>query len=141
MTEKNRIWWAYTLYAILLILGLLYILFPSKNVKEYLEARAEDSSIPVHISIGDISPSLAFGLNLRATELSHQDSPEKVLVRADRIFVRPGLWSYLQGKTKFCFDGHLNNGFLEGCVQLDENDPDTPFSTFMIFKDILLGEP
>lgn len=136
MTEKNRIWLAYTLYAILLTLGLLYILFPSQDVKNYLEARAEDSSIPVHISIGDISPSLAFGLNLRATELSHQADPDKTLLRADRLFVRPGLWSYLQGVMRFCFDGRLNDGSLEGCVQFNENDSNTPFSTSMTLKDI-----
>jgi len=136
MTEKNRTWLAYTLYAILLTLGLLYILFPSQDVKNYLEARAEDSSIPVHISIGDISPSLAFGLNLRATELSHQADPDKILLRADRLFVRPGLWSYLQGAMRFCFDGRLNDGSLEGCVQFNENDSNTPFSTSMTLKDI-----
>lgn len=140
MTEKNRIWLAYTLYAILLTLGLLYILFPSREVKNYLEARVKDSNIPVHISIGDISPSLAIGLNLRATELSHHATPEKVLFRADRLFVRPGLWSYLQGKTKVCFDGRLNDGSLEGCLRFNEDDPDTPFSTSMTLKDILLGE-
>ena len=136
MTEKNKIWLAYTLYAILLTLGLLYILFPSRDVKDYLEARAEDSSIPAHISIGDVSPSLAFGLILRATELSHQSAPDKILLRADRLFVRPGLWSYLQGAMRFCFDGRLNDGSLEGCVQFNENDSDTPFSTSMTLKDI-----
>jgi type II secretion system protein N len=140
MTEKNRLWLAYTLYAILLTLGLLYILFPSGDVKAYLEAKAEDSSIPVHISIGDVSPSLAFGLNLRATELSHQAAPGKVLLRADRLFVRPGLWSYLQGKMKVCFDGHLYDGSLEGCVQFNEDNPDAPFSTSVTLKDVLLGK-
>ncbi|MBN1832924.1 MAG: type II secretion system protein GspN [Deltaproteobacteria bacterium] len=140
ITEKNRTWTAYTLYAILLTLGLLYILFPSRAVKDYLEARVDDSAIPVHISIGDISPSLAFGLTLRETELSRQAAPEKVLFRADRLFVRPGLWSYLQGKMKACFDGRLNDGSLEGCVQFNENDPNTPFSTSMTFRDILLGK-
>ena len=139
-TEKNKTWWGYTPYAILLTLGLLYLLFPSQDVKDYLEAKAEDSSIPVHVSIGDVSPSLAFGLNLRSTEFSHQDAPDKVLLRAERLFVRPGLWSYLQGIKKVCFDGHLNDGSLEGCVQINENDPDTPFSTAMMFKGILLGE-
>ncbi len=139
-TEKNRTWLAYTPYAILLTLGLLYILFPSQDIKNYLETRAEDSNIPVHVSIGDVSPSLAFGLNLRETVLFYQAAPDKVLLRADRIFVRPGLWSYLQGKTKVCFDGHLNDGFLEGCVQFNENDPETSFSTSMKLKGILLGE-
>ena len=129
---------AYTLYAILLTLGLLYILFPSRDVKAYLEARVEDSGAPVHISIGDISPSLAFGLNLRETELSRQAAPDKVLLRADRLFVRPGLWSYLQGKIKVCFDGRLNDGSVEGYVQFNENDPEIPFSTSMTFRDILL---
>jgi type II secretion system protein N len=138
-TEKNRIWFAYTIYAVLLTLGLLYILFPSRAVKGYLEARVDDSSIPVHISIGDISPSLAFGLNLRTTELSHRATPGKVLLRADRLFVRPGLWSYFQGKKKICFDGHIIDGYLEGCVQFNENDPDTPFSTSMTLKGIPLG--
>lgn len=131
---------AYILYAILLTLGLLYILFPSRDVKAYLEARIEDSGIPVHISIGDISPSLAFGLTLRETEFSRQAAPDKVLFKADRLFVRPGLWSYLQGNMKVCFDGRLNDGSLEGCVQFNENDPDTPFSTSMTFRDILLGK-
>jgi type II secretion system protein N len=140
MTEKNRLWMAYTLYTILLTLGLLYILFPSGDVKAYLEAKAEDSSIPVHISIGDVSPSLAFGLNLRATELSHQAAPDKVLLRADRLFVRPGLWSYLHGKIKVCFDGHLYEGSLEGCVQFNEDNPDAPFSTSVTLKDVLLGK-
>ena len=140
MTEKNKIWLAYTLYAILLTLGFLYILFPSQDVKSYLEATAEDSSIPVHVSIGDVSPSLAFGLNLRATELAYQAAPDKVLLRADRLFVRPGLWSYLQGKMKVCFEGRLNDGSLEGCVQFKENDSDTPFSTSMTLNDILLGK-
>jgi type II secretion system protein N len=139
MLEKNKIWLAYTLYAILLTLGFLYILFPSQDVKNYLEARAEDSSIPVHVSIGEVSPSLAIGLNLRATELANQAAPDKVLLRADRLFVRPGLWSYLQGKTKVCFEGRLNEGSVEGCVQFNENDSDTPFSTSMTLNDILLG--
>ena len=130
---------AYTLYAILLTLGLLYVLFPSRDVKAYLEARVNDSNIPVHISIGDISPSLAFGLNLQETELSRQAAPDKVLLRADRLFVRPGLWSYLQGKMKVCFDGRLNDGSVEGCVQFNEKEPNTPFSTSMTFRDILLG--
>jgi type II secretion system protein N len=140
IAEKNRMWLAYTLYAIVLTLGLLYFLFPSREIKNYLEAKAEDSNIPVQISIGNVSPSLAFGLNLQAAEFSHQAAPDKVLLRADRLFVRPGLWSYFQGIMKACFDGHLNNGSLEGCVQFNENDPDTPFSTSMTFKDILLGE-
>lgn len=131
---------AYTLYAILLTLGLLYILFPSRDVRDYLEAKVDDSTIPVYISIGDVSPSLAFGLTLRKTELSRQTAPDKVLLRADRLFVRPGLWSYFQGKMKICFDGRLNDGSLEGCVQFNENDPDTPFSTSMTFSDILLGK-
>ena len=140
MTEKNRTWLAYTVYAILLTLVLLYLLFPSRDIKNYLEAKAEESSIPVHISIGNISPSLAFGFNLRETELSHQASPEKVLIRADRLFVRPGILSYLQGEMKACFDGRLNDGLLEGCVQFNENDPDAPFSSSMTLRDILLGK-
>jgi type II secretion system protein N len=140
ITEKNKIRLAYTLYAILLTLGLLYILFPSRQIKDYLEAKAEDSNIPVHISIGDVSPSFAFGLNLRATEFSHQAAPDIVLFKADRLFFRPGIWSYLQGKKKVCFDVHLNDGFLKGCLQFNENDPDTPFSTAMTLKNILLGE-
>ncbi len=140
MTETNRMWVAYTLYAIMLTLGLLYLLFPSRDVKTYLEARAEDSGIPVHVTIGDVSPSLAFGLNLWETEFSQQASPDKTLVKADRLFVRPGLWSYFQGKMKVCFDGRLNDGSLEGCVQFNENDPATPFSTSMTLRHILLGE-
>jgi type II secretion system protein N len=140
MTEKNRLWLAYTLYGILLTLGLLYILFPSQDVKYYLEARAEDSGIPVRVSIGDVSPSLVFGLNLRTTELSHRAAPEDIILRADRLFVRPGLWSYLQGKMKVCFEGHLDDGSLKGCVHFNENDSETPFSTSMTFHDIPLGE-
>jgi type II secretion system protein N len=127
---------AYILYAVLLILGFLYILFPSQDIKNYLEVKVENSSIPVHISMEDVSPSFAFGFNLLAVEFSLSDAPQETLLRADRLFIRPGLWAYLQGTSKYCFDGHLNDGSLEGCVHFNKDDSDTPFSTSVTLKDI-----
>ena len=140
VTENKRPWLAYTLYAVVLTLALLYLLFPSQQVKDFLQAKAENSSFPLHVSIGEVSPSLAFGLHLRGTEFSPQTAPDKTLLRADRLFVRPAVWTFLQGSFKVCFDGLVNDGSLEGCVRFDEDDPEAPFSTSATLRDIRLGK-
>lgn len=140
MREKNRIWLAYTLYAVLLTLGLLYFLFPSQDVKDYLEVKAGNSTLPVHLSIGDVLPSLALGLSLRDTEFSRQTSPDKTLFRTDRLVVRPSVWSFLRGDRRFYFDGLTYNGTLKGFVQFDEDDSENPFSASMTLKDIRMDE-
>lgn len=138
--EKKRPWLAYTLYALVLTLALLYLLFPSQQVKDFLQAKAENSSFPLHISIGEVSPSLAFGLHLRGTEFSSQTAPDKILFRADRLFVRPGVWTFLQGAFKVCFDGLINDGSLEGCIRFDEDNSEAPFSASATLEDIHVGK-
>ena len=138
--ENKRRWLAYTLYPVVLTLALLYLLFPSQQVKDFLQAKAENSRFPLHISIGEVSPSLAFGLYLRGTEFSPQTAPDKILFRADRLFIRPGIWTFLQGSFKFCFDGLVNDGSLEGCVRFDEDDSEAPFSTSATLRDIRVGK-
>jgi type II secretion system protein N len=140
VTENKRPWLAYTLYAVVLTLVLLYFLFPSQQVKDFLQAKVENSSSPLHISIGEVSPSLAFGLYLRRTEFSSQTAPDKILLRADRLFVRPGVWTFLQGSFKFCFDSLVNDGSLEGCVRFNKEEAKAPVSASMTFKDIRMDE-
>ncbi len=140
MSEKKRSWWAYTLYAVVLTLVLLYLLFPSQQVKDFLQAKAENSRFPLHISIGEVFPSLAFGLYLRGVEVSPKMAPNKILLRADRLFVRPGVWTFLQGAFKFCFDGLVNDGSLEGCIRFDEDDLEGSFSTSATLRDIRVGK-
>lgn len=138
--QKNRKWFAYALYGVLITLGLLYFLFPSEALRDYLQAKADSTNSPLHLSIGSISPSLTFGLKFRKTELSRRADPDKVLFRADRLLLRPTLWSFLRGKWRFCFNGETYGGVLKGCVQFNKNGLEAPFATSVSLKEIRIGE-
>ena len=140
MKRQNRKWFAYALCGVLLTAGLLFFRFPSEALKDYLQAKAERSNPPLRLSIGDVSPSLSFGLDFRKTELSRHASPDKILFRADSFSVRPSIWSSLRGKLRLYFDGLAYDGALKGWVQFKKNGLEAPFNTSIALKDIRMGE-
>jgi type II secretion system protein N len=130
----------YVLYAVLITAGLLYLRFPAEAIKDYLEAKGERSNSRFGLSIGQVSPSLPFGLKLLEAQVSQSANPNKIIFRANRLSIRPSIGILLGGKLKLCFEGLAYDGVLEGCANFDEKALQAPFSTSIALKDIRLGK-
>ncbi len=138
--QKNRKWFGYVVYAVLVAAVLLYFLFPSEALKDYLETKAGKSGSSFDLSIGQVSPSLPFGLKLLKTQVTQNAKPRGVLFRADALSVRPAIGALLRGKWKLCFKGLAYDGVLKGCTDFSEKSLQPPFSTSMTFRDIRMDK-
>jgi type II secretion system protein N len=138
--RKNQKWFGYVLYAVIITAGLLYLRFPSGLIKDYLETRGERSNSPFSVSIGQVSPSLPFGLKLQETRVSQRAKPNKIIFRADRVSIKPTIGSLLVGKLNLCFEGLAYDGVLKGCANFTEKRLQAPFSTSVVLKDIRMGK-
>jgi type II secretion system protein N len=140
MLGKNKKWFSYLLFGVVVTLALLYYRFPSEAVQDYLQAKVERANPALDLSIRDVSPSLTFGLKLLQTQLSRKGSPDRVLFNAERLLLRPSIWAMLQGKRKFCFDGTAYDGALKGCLDFRENGSASPLDASIALKDIRIDK-
>lgn len=138
--RKNQKWFGYVLYAIIVTAGLLFLRFPSGLIKDYLETRGERSNSPFSVSIGQVSPSLPFGLKLDKARIAQRANPNKIIFRADRVFIKPTLATLLGGNLNLCFESLAYDGVLEGCANFIDKSLQAPFSTSMVLKHIRLGK-
>ncbi len=138
--RKNQKWFGYVFYALIITAGLLYLRFPSGLIKDYLETRGERSNSPFSISIGQVSPSLPFGLKLHEARVAQRANPNKIIFRADRVYIKPTIGTLFVGNLNFCFESLAYDGVLEGCTNFSEKSLQAPFSTSMVLKDIRLAK-
>lgn len=138
--KKNMKWFGYIFFCIIIAAGLLYYRFPSDTLKDYLQITAKKLHSSVTLSIGQIKPSLAFGLTLKQSELSNKDNPAKKLFRADSLFIKPDGWAYLKGKKKYYFKCSAYKGDIKGYVNIKKNSAAIPFDTEIELRDIDLAK-
>ena len=138
--RKNQKWFGYVLYAIIVTAGLLFLRFPSGLIKDYLETRGESPNSPFSVFIGQVSPSLPFGLKLDKARVAQRANPNKIIFRADRIFIKPTLATLLGGNLNLCFESLAYDGVLEGCANFIDKSLQAPFSTSMVLKHIRLDK-
>ena len=139
--SNRRKWFGYTLYAILLGIALLYYMFPSDAVKEYLEATARKVSPNFLLRVGDVRPSYSFGLTFEDATLSHKAHPRTSLFLADSLLIRPVVWSLLYGRSRYSFTGRAYDGEVKGFLDFEENRLDAPFRASIELKGICIDDP
>jgi type II secretion system protein N len=135
---KNKKWLGYILFTILLTAGLLYYRFPSDAFRNYLQATTERINSQYLISIGKVSPTFPPGFSLRKTKLSLKINPDAGLFMADRIVIRPEIWSFLKGRSGYRFKCLAYGGGLKGSIHFSGNSIKSPFSALVNFKDMRL---
>ena len=136
---KTRFFW-YVLYGVLLTFGLLYYLFPSDAFKDYLQANAREHCPGYLLLIEKVRPSFPIGLKLYDTGVSIEKKPDKTIFTADSIVVRPLLWSFLRGISRYSFDGLAYGGYIKGHVDFTEETANTPLETSMELGDVHIGD-
>ncbi|MGD2125823.1 MAG: type II secretion system protein GspN [Desulfobacteraceae bacterium] len=138
--KKHRKWLGYVLYGLLLSAALLYYLFPSDALRDYLQASVEGVDPRLSLSIEKLSPSFNAGVKLLKAELSHRELPGGVLFRAERLLIRPKIWSLLRGKRTFLFRAFAHKGELKGYAEFAENSLAGPFTLSLQLRDIQIEE-
>jgi len=137
--SKNKKWFGYAIYCIIVAVGLLYYRFPSDALRDYVQIRANNLHTPFFLSVDKLRPWPPFGLKLGQTEISFKDRPDIKLFRTDSLLVRPEAWSFLKGKGKYCFECLAYGGDVEGCIHFKDNSISAPFNTEIELNNIRIG--
>ena len=133
---KNKKWIGYTLYCLILAASFLYFKFPSDELKEYIQSTAQKIYPDIQITTGRLSPLFPAGLKLFKTAISLEENPGQIFFKADKISIKPRIWSLLKNSPVYFFNCTAYNGNLKGSTIIKKNDSATSFSTSIDFQDI-----
>lgn len=116
---------------------LLYVLFPSDAVREYLNSRINRSVSKAQVAIGSLSlrfpPSLALG----DIVISKDGAP---LLSVDRMKVTPKWTTLLSSRRALLFSGQTCNGEISGTLGAESNAGALSAAASGSFRDIQLGQ-
>jgi type II secretion system protein N len=140
---KHKKCLGYILYGILLMIVLLYYRFPSDALGDYLQSTADEINPRYHVLVGEVRPSFPFGVKFLKTRVSLRENPDTNLFMAESLLIRPGLWSFLKGESKYRFDCLAYGGEIKGSVYFSDNGgeaPERPFTTSIELRDIRIDD-
>jgi len=111
----------YALYAIVVMMVLLYVRFPSKRFEAYLVQAAGRMTPQVLFKTGALDPSFPPGLRLQKPVFSLKKSPETAFFEARQLSVSPGIGTLLMGNTTWFFEAQAYGGTINGHIQSEQN--------------------
>ncbi|MBW1998509.1 MAG: type II secretion system protein GspN [Deltaproteobacteria bacterium] len=140
MKGRHKKWLGYCLYGIGLTLALLYYRFPSEAVRDFLLAKAGSMAPGIRVSLGEVSPSLRFGLRLRDIEIAQRRGTSSPALRLEEFFIRPAVRSFVQGQLEWCFEGSFYGGVVKGCIRLNGEGLEKSFATTILLEHVVLDQ-
>ena len=138
--SKNKKWFGYLLFALILTLALLYYRFPSDAIRCYLQAEVERANPRLVLSVNRIEPRLPVGLKFIGTELVLKDEPDKAILRSDSLLLKPHVWSLLRGKSEYSFHCLAYRGEVGGSVYFEKDRTRGSIDTEIELRDIYIGD-
>ena len=138
--SKNKQWFGYLLFALILTVALLYYRFPSDALLDYLETTAERVNPRLVLSVDYVEVGFPIGLKFGETEVALKDVPNGVILRADSLLLKPKIGSLLRGKPDFSFHCLAYEGDISGCVYFNKDLTRGSIDTEIELKDIRLGD-
>jgi type II secretion system protein N len=130
----------YILYGLVLTAVLLYLRFPSDAVEDYFQAKGGRANLPLTLSVDRIGPVIPFGLKFLKTRVSLRDSPNSLILKADRLSLRPSLLSLLGGKPDYSFRLAAYRGDTSGNIRLGQNGETASVDAQIELKNVDFGE-
>ncbi len=86
----------YTIYCLIVTAAFLYLLFPSGAIKACIQAKARRIHPGIQVTSERLSLVFPAGLRLFQAAFSLEGYPGRPLFKADRICLRPKIWSVLK---------------------------------------------
>ncbi|HUU39449.1 MAG TPA: type II secretion system protein GspN [Desulfatiglandales bacterium] len=137
---KNKKWFGYIIYCIILTVVFLYYRFPSESLRDYIQAKSNNLNPFFSLSVGQIKPWPPFWLKLSDTEFSLKNKPSVKLFSADSLFIKPQALALFRGDSKYCFECLAYGGDIEGCIDFKKDNIKAPFTAEIEAKDIKIGD-
>ena len=122
---------------------LLYYRFPSDALGDYLQSTADEINPRYHVLVGKVRPSFPFGMKFLKTRVSLRENRDTNLFMAESLLIKPGLWSFLKGESKYWFDCLAYGGDIKGSVNFSDNSGEASerlFTTSMELRDIRIND-
>jgi type II secretion system protein N len=119
---KNRKWFAYFLYCLIVVVALLYYRFPSVVFKDYLESAASEMGDGVNLSINELRLAFPPGMVLTDAKITLGNDPENAVFDAESVSITPELLPLFLGNKKYQFKAKAYGGNLKGFVSLAEGN-------------------
>ena len=138
--SKNKQWFGYLLFALILTVALLYYRFPSDALLDYLETTAERVNPRLALSFDNIAIGFPIGLKFVETEVALKDVPNGVILSADSLLFKPRIGSLLRGKSDFSFHCFAYDGDISGRVYFNKDLTRGSIDTEIELSDILIGD-
>jgi len=133
-------WLGYLLFALILTVALLYFCFPSDALRDYVEATAGRANPRLVLSVDRVELRFPIALKFVETEVALKDMPDRVILRADSLLLKPQLWSLLGGESKYCFDCLAYKGKVSGSVYINKNRTRRFIDTEIELRNIRIGD-
>ncbi len=111
----SKKWLFYIPYTIATLIFFLYYLFPSDDIKNFMEARLKAADPSYDISIKNISPLLPPGIKMESVKIKKDGN---LVLSPDTIRLKPDLGSILGSKPVIYFDADLYKGNARGKINL-----------------------
>jgi type II secretion system protein N len=109
----------YLLYTLLAVILFLYLLFPGKAVKVFMNARLANIYPSLSMAVDTIRPALPPGLKMTGVDLK---SDSRRLIHLDDARVTPVLTTLLSAEKQVRFQGRLAGGTFQGSATLDNSN-------------------
>jgi type II secretion system protein N len=136
---KDKKWMGYTIYCLILTAAFLYFLFPSDAIKACIQAKAQRIHPGIQVTSRRLSFAFPTGLKLLQTAVSLEEDPGQLLFKADRISLRPGIWSVLKDSAEYYIDCRAYGGRLGGRIETKDNSLSS-FNASMEFEDVRIEQ-
>jgi type II secretion system protein N len=111
---KNKKWLGYALYVVLVTLLLLYYLFPSQTVEEFIDNRVARIDPAIGFKAEKIGLWVPAGLRINTGQIYLHDSPSPPVFKADSVYLGPRILPLVKGKYSFDLSGRAYHGDISG---------------------------
>lgn len=134
---KNKKWFWYTAYIILLTVFFLYILFPSGLFTDFIKLEAEKNIPGINVEIDKIRPSVMFGINISGLKISSDENPETAIFNSEKTSISFSVIDLLKGRIKCRFKSAVKGGRISGFFSKKDKDN---IDALIEFKNINLDD-
>jgi type II secretion system protein N len=137
--KKPKRFLGYLIYFICITAVLLYCLFPSDAVVDYLQVKAQSLNPSLSISIDRIKPWPLLKLRFTNVQVLQRGQPEIKLFEAETLVVRPHVGSFLKGTRSCNFGCAAYGGAIKGKASLNGSAAN-PLNAEVELEAIRIGE-